>query len=209
MPKVLEGISGTVDARLVLASASPRRAELMRDAGYLFQIAHPPEDDPAELELELPPVQLAEFFSRMKAKSVAPMFTDELIIGADTIATLEGRIFGKPADRAGAKRILQSIAGTTHQVITGVTVIDSGSGKTMTRHDVTQVTMRPLSDAEIEGYLDTSAWRGKAGAYGIQDHGDKFVTSIEGSFTNVVGLPMELLDRMLAEFGKAYGSGNG
>jgi septum formation protein len=200
MPRVLEGISGTVDARLVLASASPRRAQLMRDAGFLFQVAHPPEDDPAELGLELPPAQLAEFLSRMKAKSVASMFTDELIIGADTVAALEGRIFGKPVDRADAKRILQSISGTTHQVITGLTVIDAASGKTITRHDVTQVTMRALSEAELEGYLDTGAWRGKAGAYGIQDHGDEFVTKVEGSFSNVVGLPMELLDHMLAEF---------
>ena len=200
MPRVLEGVSGTVDARLVLASASPRRAELMREAGYIFQVAHPPEDDPGKLGLELPPAQLAEFLSRMKARSVAPMFTDELIIGADTIATLDGRIFGKPADRADAGRILQAIAGTTHQVITGVTVIDSDSGRTLTRHDVTQVSMRPLSKDELEGYLESGAWRGKAGAYGIQDHGDKFVTEIEGSFSNVVGLPMELLDRMLAEF---------
>ena len=202
MPRVLEGISGTADARIVLASASPRRAELMRDAGYLFQIAHPPEDDPGALGFELPPAQLAEFLSRVKAKSVAPMFTDELIIGADTIAAIEGRVFGKPADRADAKRILQSIAGTTHQVITGVTVVDAASRRTLTRHDVTSVTMRPLPEVELESYLDTGAWRGKAGAYGIQDHGDKFVSNVEGSFTNVVGLPIELLDRMLVEFMK-------
>jgi septum formation protein len=137
----------------------------------------------------------------MKAASVAPMYTEEIIIAADTVAVLGDQIFGKPTDRADAERILRAITGTTHQVITGVTVINAATTRTLTRHDVTYVTMRRLDDAELKAYLDTNAWRGKAGAYGIQDHGDKFVTKLDGSFSNVVGLPMELLERMLVDFG--------
>jgi len=110
-------------------------------------------------------------------------------------------IFGKPRDRADAKRILSAIAGTTHEVITGVTLLDAASGARQIEHDVTRVTMRRLGDDEIEAYLDTGAWQGKAGAYGIQDRGDAFVERIDGSFTNVVGFPMELIERMLQTWG--------
>ena len=122
------------------------------------------------------------------------------VLAADTIAALGNRVFGKPADRDDARRILQSLSGTTHQVITGVTLLDAASGAWLIRHDSTDVTMRRLAEREVEDYLDGGEWMGKAGAYGIQDKGDAFVERIEGSFTNVVGLPMELLARMLEEF---------
>ena len=120
----------------------------------------------------------------------------------DTIAALDGCVFGKPADRADAKHILNRLAGTTHEVITGVTLLDAVTGTRQIEHDVTRVTMKALSDDEIEAYLDTGAWEGKAGAYGIQDKGDAFVTRIEGSFSNVVGFPMELISAMLARWHK-------
>ncbi|MEK7732222.1 MAG: Maf family protein, partial [Planctomycetota bacterium] len=134
--------------------------------------------------------------------SVAGLAGDGWVLAADTIAALGGRVFGKPADRDDARRILKSLSGTTHQVITGVTLLDASSGVRLIRHDSTNVIMRRLTDSEIEDYLDSGAWEGKAGAYGIQDKGDAFVERIEGSFTNVVGLPMELVARMLDEFAR-------
>ena len=186
--------------RLILASASPRRAELLREHGYRFEVIVPPAPEPADFAADMSPVQQAEYLSRFKAEAVAEVAGSGLIVAADTLAALDNRVFGKPADRAHAKRILSSIAGTAHKVITGLTLLDAGTRRCLTRHDVTGVHMRTLSDSEIESYLDTGAWEGKAGAYGIQDYGDQFVTRIEGSFTNVVGLPMELLSQMLDDW---------
>jgi septum formation protein len=197
--------------RLILASASPRRAELLRQHGHTFDIV-PPDDEPAHLFDHLPPTEHAEALSLHKAQNVAARLDAGLILAADTIAALAGRIIGKPIDRDHARKIITALAGTTHQVITGVTLLDAAAGRAHTAagrahtaagrahtaHDITAVTMRPLSSNDIERYLDTDDWQGKAGAYGIQDHGDRFVTGIKGSFTNVVGLPMELLATMLA-----------
>lgn len=150
------------------------------------------------------------------------------ILAGDTVVALDGRLFGKPTDRADARRILSALSGTTHHVITGVALLDIPSPDStrprsvrradlsssasygseiagwgthgwcrLIRHDTTAVTMRRLTDAERETYLDTGAWKGKAGAYGIQDSGDAFVERIDGSFTNVVGFPMELILQML------------
>jgi septum formation protein len=119
----------------------------------------------------------------------------------DGRVSLDGRLVGKPADRDQARRILSTLAGTTHQVISGVTLYQPAADRRLIEHAVTYVTMRPMSDAELEGYLDTGEWQGKAGAYAIQEHADAFVTRTEGSFTNVIGLPMELLAEMLVRFG--------
>ena len=186
--------------RLILASASPRRAELLREHGYEFEIIRSPLPEPVQFLPGLSPLERAEASSEFKARSVAKLVAVGWVLAADTIASLGGRIFGKPADRDDARRILQALWGTTHQVITGVTLLDASNGATLIRHDSTDVTMRRLSEREIEDYLDSGAWEGKAGAYGIQDQGDAFVERIDGSFTNVVGLPMELLAKMLHAF---------
>jgi len=188
--------------RLILASASPRRAELLREHGYAFEIMASPLPEPVQFLPGLSPVERAEASSEFKARSVAKLVAAGWVLAADTIASLGGRVFGKPVDRDDARRILQSLPGTTHQVITGVTLLDASDGSTVTDHDSTDVTMRRLSEREIEDYLDSGAWEGKAGAYGIQDQGDAFVERIDGSFTNVVGLPMELVKRMLDEFAR-------
>lgn len=207
--------SGNRPAHLILASASPRRAELLREQGYDFEIIASPLAEPADLPAHMSPAAQAEFLSRFKAKAVAdlvsanpafaatPIAADgkAFILGADTIAAIGNRVFGKPADRDDARRILDTLTGVPHQVITGVTLLRLGSPAGITRHGVTLVHMRRLSASEMEAYLDTGAWAGKAGAYGIQDHGDAFVERIEGSFSNVVGLPMELLQAMMQELG--------
>lgn len=188
---------------LILASASPRRAELLRAHGYAFTVVHPPYGEPEEVAGRLHPAAWAEALSYFKARSISQTRDTGVVLGADTIASLDGRCIGKPTDAGDARRIIASLAGTTHEVITGVTVVCAATGRRIIRHERTSVTMRPMSEGQIDAYLDTGAWEGKAGAYGIQDHGDAFIESISGSFTNVVGLPMERIAAMLVEFGIA------
>jgi len=186
--------------RFILASGSPRRAELLAEHGYSVSIIPPPVDEPADLNPSLLPAQLAHALSYFKARSVRELVGDGLILAGDTIASFRGRIFGKPRDRDDARAILGSLSGTTHEVITAITLLDAADGRRLIQHDTTEVVMRRLSPDEIEAYLDTGEWQGKAGAYGIQDYGDAFVERIEGSFTNVVGLPVELVERMLKQW---------
>lgn len=186
---------------IILASGSPRRAELMRKHGYRVRIVKPPLEEPSGFGQSLSPVELAMAVSYFKAKCVAHTEREGWIIAGDTIVTHQGVIFGKPVDRVDAKRILTALTGTTHHVITGVTLMNARAHRHQLDSDSTAVTMRAMSDAEMQAYLDTRAWEGKAGAYGIQDRGDAFIDRIDGSFTNVVGFPMELIGRMLKEVG--------
>jgi septum formation protein len=171
---------------------------LLREHGYTFRVVVPPAEEPKGFDRPMSPPELAAALSAFKARAAAELVGEGLILAADTVAAKGDQVFGKPADRADARRILSALGGTRHEVHTGVTLLDARSGGIDTRVDTTVVVMRPLNEGEIEAYLDTGAWVGKAGAYGIQDHGDAFVERIEGSFSNVVGLPMELLKRMLA-----------
>jgi len=135
-----------------------------------------------------------------KAAAVADSVGHGTILAADTVVAREGRVFGKPRDAEHARQMLSQLAGTMQEVITGVTLLDAATGRRLIRHDVTRVTMRSMTAAQLETYIASGDWRGKAGAYGIQDSGDVFIASYEGSFSNVVGLPLELLERMLREF---------
>lgn len=201
-PTTGSGIAQT-RPRLVLASASPRRAQLLAELGYEFEIVPPLEDEPPVPHAHANATKWAEEVSTLKARSVASALGRGLILAGDTIAILGDRVIGKPVDRRHAEEILRSLAGTTHQVVSALTLLDAASGRSLVRHDVTKVRMRALSDQEIADYLDSGEWEGKAGAYGIQDYGDRFVEQIEGSFSNVVGLPVELLERMLREWQQA------
>ncbi len=187
--------------RLVLASASPRRQSLLREHGFEFDVVVSPVDEPDHVPGANTPSELAEALSLFKAQSVRDKVANGWILAGDTIVALDGELFGKPEDRDDARRIITALAGTTQDVITGVTLLDAGTGAHITRNDRTRVTMRTMSDSEIETYLDTNAWEGKAGAYGIQDRADAFITRVEGSFTNVVGFPMALVTQMLADWG--------
>lgn len=189
------------EKNLILASSSPRRAQLMREHGYNFTVIESPIHEPDEMGADVPPIQQAEALSYFKARSVKPLVREGIIIAADTIAAKGSEVFGKPVDRDDARRILTALAGTEHRVITGLTLLDAGGTRREIMHEVTIVRMRLMGDNDLERYLNSGAWNGKAGAYGIQDHGDAFIEHIEGSFTNVVGLPMELLARKLAEWG--------
>jgi len=192
---------GTRRLPIILASQSPRRVDLLRAAGIDFEAVSPVGPELEMDEQRFSPEEFVEAAACQKATSVAEGYPGRIILAADTVVALNGRIYGKPVDRDGARRILSALAGVTQDVITGVTVLQSATGGRLTEHDVTRVTMRPMSTDEIEAYLDSGEWEGKAGAYGIQGTADRFVERVEGSFSNVVGLPVERVLRMLAEFG--------
>lgn len=185
---------------IILASQSPRRSALLDEAGIAFEAVSPKYDEPATGGRHERPAAVAEAYSFFKAASLADDHPDRVILGADTVVAVGDEIFGKPADAADARRILRALLGTTQQVITGVTLLHPASRRRLTCHDVTHVTMRRMSSEELEAYLADGDWEGKAGAYGIQGQGDRFVENCDGSYSNVVGLPMELLVRMLTEF---------
>lgn len=196
---------GRATSRLILASASPRRAELLIAHGYEIDVVPSTVDEASAVEDGLPPTALAEQLSVLKAREVAARVGEGIVLAADTIAALGGQVIGKPADREDARSILQMLCGTRHEVITGVALVDARTKREQVAHDRTVVYMRAMHETELEAYLDSGAWEGKAGAYGIQDVGDQFVSRIEGSFTNVVGLPMELVSTVLASWGVSCG----
>ncbi len=187
--------------RLILASASPRRRELLAGLGYSFDVIPSGVDEPESLPNGMRPTEFAEWLSMLKAQDVARQSSDAIVIGADTIVALDGKLYGKAADADDARTILHNLMHNHHDVITGITIMDSASGRFERAHATTKVVMRPMPDAVLEEYLAGDLWHGKAGAYGIQDHGDDFVERIEGSFSNVVGLPVELLTAMLDRWG--------
>lgn len=180
---------------LILASASPRRRELLAATGRAFRVV--PSDADETVPDGMPPGQAAEHLARLKASAVAAKLTRGIVIAADTIVTSGSDIIGKPADRADAIRILEKLNRRPHTVITGLCLIDARTGRRLSACDRTVVHMRHMERAEIEAYVDSGEAMGKAGAYAIQETGDRFVERIEGSFSNVVGLPMEVLERLL------------
>lgn len=185
---------------LVLASKSPQRIELLQKAGYTFESASPALSEAHALHPHLPPSMHAESLAFFKASSVAGAHSDKTILAADTIAILGDQIIGKPGNRDDARRILRRLSGTTHSVCTGVVLLHPAGGRRQLQHAISVIRVRELEDSLIESYLDTGKWCGKAGAYGIQDQDDPFVEKLTGDFTNVVGLPMELLAKMFEQW---------
>jgi septum formation protein len=186
---------------IILASQSPRRVELLREAGIDFEAVSPTEPEPEATAWPFSPEEFAQSAAYHKARNVADRHPGRVILAADTIVALNGRIFGKPADREDARRILSALAGVTQDVITGVAMLSPTAKRRSIEYDLTRVTMKPMTPEQINAYLDSGEWEGKAGAYAIQGRADKFVERVEGSFSNVVGLPLELVIRMLAGFG--------
>ncbi len=187
-------------ASLTLVSTSPQREQLLREAGYRFAIAPPRLHEPQAQREHSTPAQLAEALAFFKVSSVADELPDRLLLGADTVVATGTAIFGKPADRDDARRMLRTLTSTPHQVITGVALLAPAIHHRLIAHAVTELVMQPMSPAQLEAYLDTGVWQGKAGGYGLQTGGDPLVTRIDGSFSNVIGLPLELLARMLEQF---------
>jgi len=185
---------------LILASGSPRRRKLLADAGYVFDVVPPHNaaeeeapalEDPAELVLEL---------ARHKVADVAQRIERGILIAADTVAECEGQILGKPRDRNDAGRMLRLLQNSRHRVLTGVCVLKIPDGRRMESVVVTTLRMDPLNQSQIDVYLDSGRWQGKAGGFGFQDRLG-WIHIEQGSESNVVGLPMEELKRLLAEIG--------
>lgn len=184
---------------MILASQSPRRRELLGQMGFSFtvrpakgeELAHP----------ELPPAQLVEELARQKALEVsAEAASDDVVVAADTVVAIDGKVLGKPHDKAHAAEMLSALSGREHTVYTGVAV---KRGKTLlVEHEATHVRFRPLTQREIDLYIQTGEPMDKAGSYGIQGCGALLVEGIRGDYFNVVGLPICRLGRMLAQVGE-------
>jgi septum formation protein len=180
---------------LVLASASPRRRDLLRQMGRAFQVV--PGDIPELQHQHLSPYEVCQLNAYRKARAVAKQHPDCLVLGADTLVCLGDRRFGKPAGLFEASAMLAELQGKTHQVVTGICLLHLRRHRQLTFAESTDVYFRPLSRSQIEAYLALIDPMDKAGAYAIQDHGELVVERIEGSFSNVVGLPVERLEREL------------
>ena len=189
---------------LILASQSPRRRELMTNAGYAFRILVSRADE--DLPAGTPPAEGVRILAERKAKAVetalppdileaAPVF----VVGADTLVELNGVPLGKPKNEAEATAMLSALSGARHRVVTGVAVVVGG--RVYSGTEVTTVTFRPLSDGEIAEYVASGEPMDKAGAYGIQAGADRFVKQVDGEVDNVIGLPRKLLAKLLSDAG--------
>ena len=193
-------------AKIILASNSPRRKELLGKIGIEeFKIISPNVDE--SVEKNLSPAEIVERLSLRKARAAAKRAgPDDLIIAADTVVALDGAVLGKPHDEADAFAMLSALSGREHHVYTGVTVLRGEEA--VTQHEETAVTFRDIGPDEIRGYIATGEPMDKAGAYGIQERGALLVSGIRGDYFNVMGLPVFRLGRILAQFGVDLLSGD-
>ncbi|MDO4281809.1 MAG: Maf family protein [Peptococcaceae bacterium] len=183
---------------LILASTSPRRQALLGEVSEAFTIVAPRLEQEI-LDPTLPLAKALEQLALEKARSVAKSAPDAVVIGADTLVCKDGRRMGKPHDGAEAAAMLRLLSGATHEVITAVAICCEEAGVARTAHAVSRVTFRDLSEAEIAAYIAGGEPMDKAGSYGIQGEGGKFVARLEGDFDNVVGLPTALVRKLLAD----------
>lgn len=183
---------------LVLASASPRRKELLRAMGVRFRVEPSHVNEPERPHLS--PRETVMHHALAKARDVARRFPGAVVIGADTIVVLGRRVFGKPRNAVEAARMLRALQGKTHRVITAVCLVQLRRRKQLLFTDTTAVTFRPLEARQIQSYLRRVHALDKAGAYAIQEHGDKIVAKIQGSYSNVVGFPVEKFEVALRRF---------
>ncbi len=195
--------------RLILASASPRRRELLIEAGYDFEV-HPAEIDEDDYPPQTLPGDLAQRLAMLKAQEMVRRFPAEVILAADTVVAFGDIPLGKPEDEAEAREMLELLSGTTHVVVTGVTVLRPSTNFSISTRVMSAVRMRCLSEKEIARYVASGEWLGKAGGYGIQDHRqDPFVIRMAGSHSNIVGLPMEATRELLTSAGVFPGKSGG
>jgi septum formation protein len=186
-----------IELPLILASASPRRKQLLAEAGFVFEVMPPDEHVENErLPHELPVVYVRRL-AFQKAKNVADKVDRGIVLGGDTVVLCGENILEKPVDCEDARRMLHALRGEVHQVLSGLCLIRKTGGEMLIQQEsaMTRLLMQRISDEEIEAYLDTGNWQGKAGAFGYQD-GNDWIIVVEGSESNVVGLPMELFRAM-------------
>lgn len=188
--------------RIILASASPRRAELLRQIGVDFELAASQVEERSHPD-EAPPDYITRI-ARAKVIAVARQFEAGLVIGADTIVVLDGLLIGKPEDQSDAQRMLRQLSGRWHAVMTGVALYDVETHHEVADYDKTLVKFAQLTDKEIDWYVNTGEPMDKAGAYGIQGLGGLFVDEIAGNYYNVVGLPIPLVYRLARRLGYSF-----
>lgn len=181
------------DFRLILASGSPRRRELLTKMGYTFEIIKPDVDEHVKGLAR----DVVRVLSQRKAEAAARDVHSGVIIASDTLVSLDGAALGKPEDEADARRMLHMLSGRTHEVFTGVTIIDTDHDRAQTRVVRTGVQFRNLTDAEIDQYISTGEPMDKAGAYAIQGGAGAFVEAYDGSYENVIGFPVDDIQAML------------
>ena len=184
--------------RLILASASPRRSDLLSQIGLTFEIFPSGIEEP-NLQKYMSPEVTTQHFASLKAKDVAKRFTEGVIIGADTLVSIDDDLLGKPQNCEHAREMLTRLSNRSHFVFTGVCLYNVVDNKELTWSEKTKVFFRELSSTEIVGYINSGEPTDKAGAYGIQGRGAAFVKRIEGCYFNVVGLPLASLVEKLME----------
>jgi septum formation protein len=188
-------------SQFLLASASPRRKHLLEKAGYCFEIIPSDVDESAYDAEGVTSEEHTKVLALAKAKEVAVRFPNAVVIGSDTVVDLDGEIIGKPDDAEHAEEITRKLFSKPHKVITGLALVCVEKNIETVEADTTIVYPKQLTESQIADHIQNGQWQGKAGAYGIQETGDEFVDHIEGSFTNVMGLPIELTQRLLEQLG--------
>jgi septum formation protein len=186
--------------RLILASSSPDRRTLLEHAGHAVEVMPSHIDEPTG-EGFTDPRHYVMTVSWLKAAAVAPKVNDGLVLAADTVGWLDDQVIGKPADVDDARRILTALGGREHELWTGVVLWRRPDNVQIVWQECTRLFFRALSAAELDAYLATDTWVGRSGAYAIQEKNDPFLRILDGSLTNVIGLPMESLQRQLAWLG--------
>ena len=184
-----------MDRKIILASTSPRRRELLSKMGLAYTLRPRPTDE----GVEAPPREAVAILAERNARAAAQGLDQGLVLGADTLVSLDGKALGKPRDAREAAEMLAALSGRAHQVFTGVCLLDAATGRCQLAVEETNVRFRTLSGAEIAAYVQTGEPMDKAGAYAIQGGAGKFVEALEGSFENVMGLPIQRLREMLSK----------
>ncbi len=182
----------------ILASKSPRRRQLLSEAGYSFKVVASRLDESALANGQFKPAEYAGKLALAKARDVAAKYPDKIVLGADTVVDCEGEIIGKAIDENHAEQIIRTLFTRPHKVITAVAIVRLHDDTEIVETDSTTVFPKPMSETQIAEHINSGDWRDKAGAYAIQQGSDRFIEKIEGSYTNVMGLPMELVRQMLA-----------
>jgi septum formation protein len=185
--------------RLILASGSLGRRELLKRAGYSFEVMPANIDEPSGAGIS-DPRGYVHHVAWLKAAAVAPLVDSGIVLAADTVGWLNGQVIGKPEDEADARRILRALGGTEHELWTGTVLWRRPDDIQLAWQEVSRVFFRRLTDAELDAYLATRQWQGCSGAYAIQEKDDPYVRVVAGSMSNVIGLPMETLASVLKWF---------
>jgi septum formation protein len=190
----------SLNERLVLASKSPRRAEILRAVRWQFQVIAADIDETRIASEDA--VTYVKRLAQTKAETVAKKVDYGFVLGADTVVVIDGEILGQPRDDEDARRMLKLLKGNWHEVVTGVALARAGQGSsTLVDYETTRVRFAEMSDEEIDWYISTGEPRGKAGAYGIQGRAALFIEEIQGDYFNVVGLPIRLVYEMSQKVG--------